>query len=180
MTPNFQAKDGDPRDFFFFQERAAIQSNAEGIKQKPVIKSRPGMMLITTKNLNTVAGWYPNCSMVLTTCCYGTDWIPWRIWSRRKTWMERTKIESEWKTEMITRMWKRCRCGDKKRRLSLQLLHLSLRRIHKSVRIKNIQHKWCLVKEQRSQGWSRTSGNLSIFCVSKMSAPSFLVNAMRM
>lgn len=77
MTPNFQAKDGDPRDdFFLFQERAAIQSNAEGIKQKPVIKSRPGMMLITTKNLNTVAGWYPNCSMVLTTCCYGTDWIP--------------------------------------------------------------------------------------------------------
>ena len=166
--------------FFYFKKGLLYRAMQKESNKKPVIKSRPGMMLITTKNLNTVAGWYPNCSMVLTTCCYGTDWIPWRIWSRRKTWMERTKIESEWKTEMITRMWKRCRCGDKKRRLSLQLLHLSLRRIHKSVRIKNIQHKWCLVKEQRSQGWSRTSGNLSIFCVSKMSAPSFLVNAMRM
>ena len=33
----------------------------------------PAMMPMTTKNLNTVAGWYPNCPMVLTTCTTGAD-----------------------------------------------------------------------------------------------------------
>ena len=55
-------------------QRGALTSKAFLWRQMAkAMMATPARMPMTTKNLNSVAGWYPNCSMVLTTCCTGAD-----------------------------------------------------------------------------------------------------------